>query len=61
VEGGQLLAIGPLTRGVRYSMRLAKLHCLVIATVARSVRLVVVCNCVVALVHCRNDFDTLIT
>jgi hypothetical protein len=41
-------------------MSLAKLDSLVVATIPDAMRLVVVRNCVVALVHCWNNFDALV-
>lgn len=41
-------------------MSLAKLDSLVVATIVDTMRLVVVRNGVVALVHCRNNFDAIV-
>ena len=41
-------------------MSLAKLDGLVVTTVACCMRLIVICNGMVALIDCRNNFDALV-
>jgi len=41
-------------------VRLTELDSLVVAAMARTMRLVVICNRMVALVHCRYDLHTLV-